>query len=208
MLLCGLCEREIEAGYLCERDRVALAARLTELPQLYAEVAECLVPRGHGLGEIVATKAAAGPRAPLNEDVIDTVNAVRAAELTHLWRVDVQRVRWPQHSAPPPASLAADCRWLGMELEWIAEQYPGAGDLAREMRELEGQARSIVGDPVPRRQRIGYCVMVNGPQGGTCGAVLWHRAGERKVRCLWCGTVYASEQDFLLLKHYQPAESV
>jgi hypothetical protein len=205
MLSCGVCEREIEAGYLCEGDRVALAARLGELPVLYAEVGQCLVPRGHGWGDIVATRSGAGPRSPLNEDVIDTVNSLRAAELTHLWRADVQRVRWPQHSEPPAAGLAADCRWLGMELEWIAAHYPAAGDLAREIRELEGQARSIVGDPVPRRQRIGYCIAPAGDQGTVCGAVLSRLPGET-VRCRWCRTEYRTEQDLLLLRHYQPKE--
>ncbi|MET8982111.1 hypothetical protein ABZX85_41665 [Streptomyces sp. NPDC004539] len=202
-MTCGICDEETDGAYLCERDTLALAARLADLPALYDEVTECLVPRGHGWGDVVATKSAAGPRAPLNEDVIDTTNTVRAAELTHMWRVDVQRVRWPQHAAPLPAGLAADCRWLGMELEWIAGQYPGAGDFAREMRELEGQARSIVGDPVPRRQRIGLCVAVTDDQGTVCGAVLSRLPGE-PLTCRWCRTEYRTEQDLLLLKHYQP----
>ncbi|MET8824768.1 hypothetical protein ABZX40_17860 [Streptomyces sp. NPDC004610] len=165
---------------------------------------QCLVPRQLGLGEIVATRGAAGPRSPLNEDVLDEIHDGNMAAVVHSWRVDVQRVRWPQHGPPDPAAgLAADCRWLAMELEWITANYPAAGDLAREVRELEGAARSIVGDPAPRPQRLGLCVAVTDDQGTVCGAVLTRLPGG-PVRCRWCRTEYRTEQDLLLLQHHQP----
>ncbi|WP_330265302.1 hypothetical protein [Streptomyces griseorubiginosus] len=206
MSACELCGEAAADRYLCERHTVRLAKQLADLPALYAEVGECLVPRRYGWGEIVATKAAAGPRSPLDEDVLDTVNWGRASEVTRLWRVDVQRVRWPQHAAPPPSGLSADCRWLGMELEWIVANYPAAGDLAAEVGDLERAARSIVGDPEPRRQRLGVCVAVTDDQGTVCGAVLSRLPGE-PVRCRWCGTSYRTEQDLLLLQHYQPRQT-
>ncbi|MFF9324018.1 hypothetical protein ACF1AY_04795 [Streptomyces sp. NPDC014776] len=206
MTACELCGEETGGRYLCERHTVQLAKQLAELPVLYAEVGECLVPRRAGWGEIVATRGAAGPRAPLDEDVLDTVNTARAAEVMHLWRTDVQRERWPHHGAPPPAQLNADCRWLAMELDWIADHYPAAGDLAREVRELEAQARSIVGDPLPRPQRLGTCVAVDG-EGVVCGAVISRLPGQARLTCRWCGYVYESERDWLLLLHFQPAES-
>ncbi|GKQ35814.1 hypothetical protein [Streptomyces sp. A012304] len=206
MTFCELCGDKTGGRYLCERHTVALAKRLAELPTLYAEVAECLVPRRADWGDIVATKAAAGPRSPLDEDVLDTVNMARAAEVVHLWRVDVQRVRWPRHGAPPPGQLAADCRWLGMELEWIVAHYPGTGDLAREVGGLEQQARTIVGDPAPRRQRLGTCVAVTA-EGVVCGAVISRLPGDTRLRCRWCGYCYETPQDWALLVHHQPAES-
>lgn len=207
MSVCELCGEEAGKRYLCERHTVQLAKRLADLPTLYAEVAECLVPRGHGWGEIVSTRGAAGPRSPLDEDVLDTVNMARAAEVVHLWRVDVARVRWPRHGAPPPAQLAADCRWLGMELEWIVDHYPGTGDLAREVRELELQARTIVGDPAPRLQRLGTCVAITS-EGVVCGAVISRLPGQGRVTCRWCSYTYESEQDWLLLLHFQQREAV
>ena len=203
---CELCGEDAAGRYLCHRHAVKLAERLDELPKLYAEVGECLVPRGHGWGEIVATRAGAGPRSPLNEDVLDTVNVARAAEVLHLWRVDVQRERWPRHGEPPASGLAADCRWLGMELDWIAAHYPAAGDLAREVRELEASARTIVGDPVPRPQRLGTCVAVDS-DGVVCGAVVSRLPGQTRATCRWCGYSYDSERDWLLLLHFQPKES-
>ncbi|MFE9920443.1 hypothetical protein ACFYQA_02315 [Streptomyces sp. NPDC005774] len=203
-MTCELCDRAA-SGYLCNRHREELAARLQALPALYAEVGECLVPRRSGWGEIVATKAPAGPRSPVNEDVIDTVNWGRATEVIHLWRADVRRLRWPHRGAPPPARLDADCRWLAQELDWIVAQYPAAGDLAREVAELNSQVRSIVGDPEPRRQRIGYCVALVG-EGVVCGAVISRMPGETQLKCQWCGSTYGSE-DYLMLHHFQPADA-
>ncbi|MGV9755407.1 hypothetical protein ACWDUC_06165 [Streptomyces tricolor] len=206
MSTCELCGEETAGRYLCERHTVRLARQLADLPVLYAEVGECLVPRRSGWGDIVATKGAAGPRSPLNEDVLDTVNRGRAAEIVRLWRVDVQSVRWPQHGAPAPAPLAADCRWLAMELEWIAAHYPGAGDLAREVRELEAQAQSVVGDPAPRPQRLGTCVAITA-EGVVCGAVISRLPGQTRIECRWCGYVYETAADWMRLQHFQPKES-
>uniref|UniRef100_A0AAU2A2W9 Uncharacterized protein n=1 Tax=Streptomyces sp. NBC_00093 TaxID=2975649 RepID=A0AAU2A2W9_9ACTN len=203
---CGLCERELEHGYLCPRDTLVLAGRLDQLPVLADELVECLVPRRGGWGEIVATRGAAGPRSPINEDVLDLMQSNRVGEIVHSWRVDVQRERWPHHAPPPPDGLATDSRWLGMELDWIAAEYPAAGDLAREVRALEAELRSLVGDPVPRRQRLGLCVAVTDDKGTVCGAMLSRLPGG-PVRCRSCRTEYRSEQDFLLLRHYQPKES-
>lgn len=207
MNTCGLCGTDTGATYLCQRDAVRLAERLADLPTLYDEVVHCLVPRQAGWGEIVSTRAAAGPRSPLNEAVLDELGSGEMAAVVHSWRVDVQRERWPQHSAPPPAGLAADCRWLGMELEWITAHYPAAADLAREIRTLEAKARGIVGDPVPQRRVVGSCIAVTDDTGTVCGAEITHRAGESRLVCRVCRCVYEGQQDLLLLLHYQPRES-
>ncbi|MFM9811629.1 hypothetical protein ACKI16_24340 [Streptomyces scabiei] len=204
-MTCELCGNAA-SGYLCNRHRDELAARLAELPALYAEVGECLVPRRSSWGEIIATKSAPGPRSPIDEDVLDTVNWGRATEVMRSWRADVRRVRWPHRGAPPQGTLAEDCAWLGKQLDWITSAYPAAGDLAREVSALERQARSVVGDPAPRRQRIGLCVMTTDVEGTVCGAVLSRLPGEPLV-CQWCGAAYRSETALLLLRHYQPAES-
>ncbi|MCM1974610.1 hypothetical protein [Streptomyces sp. G1] len=203
-MTCGLCGIDTGTAHLCARDAARLAARLTDLPTLYAEAAECLVPRRLGFGDIVATKGAAGPRSPLNEDLLDEISPGRAAAVLQSWREDVQRVRWPHHTPPPPATLAATCRWLAMEIDWIAAHYPAAGDLAREVRTLEVQARHVVGDPPPRPKTVGVCIAVTDDHGTLCGATLTHTAGQRAITCRTCHTVYRTEQELLLLLHYQP----
>ncbi|WP_406398787.1 hypothetical protein [Streptomyces uncialis] len=190
-------------GYLCHRHQEQLATHLTELPALYAEVGDCLVPRRSGWGDIIATRGAAGPRSPVNEDVIDTVNYGRAAEVIRLWRTDVRRLRWPHRDAPPPGDLGADCHWLTRQLDWISVAYPAAPDLAREVRELNLAARSVTGDPPPRRQHIGVCVAVTDDAGTVCGAALTRLPGE-PLSCRRCGTAYRTEADLLLLHHHQP----
>lgn len=207
MNTCGLCGTDTGAFHLCKRDTIRLAERLADLPTLYDELGQCLVPRRYGWGEIVSTKGAAGPRSPLDEDVLDEMTSGHMAATVHARRVDVQRVRWPHHAAPPPAGLAADCRWLAMELDWIAEHYPAAGELALEVRNLEAQARAVVGDPVPRRKVVGQCVAVVDDQGTVCGAEITHRAGESRLVCRMCRCVYEGQNDLLLLLHYQPQGS-
>ncbi|NYV72962.1 hypothetical protein [Streptomyces sp. UH6] len=203
-MTCELCDRAT-SGHLCSRHTEQLAARLRELPALYREAGECLVPRQSGWGDIVATKAAAGPRSPVNEDVIDTVNWARATEVIHLWRADVRRLRWPHRGATPPADLDTDCRWLAQELDWIVAQYPACGDLAREVAELNSAVRSVVGDPEPRPQRLGLCIALVDDD-AVCGAVISRLPGETQLRCKWCGTTYGP-QDYMTLQHFQPADA-
>lgn len=204
--ICGLCERDLPTGHLCPGCAHALAERLEQLPELDSELIHCLIPRRSGWGDIIATKSAAGPQSPLDETVLDELNSGHMAAVVHSWRVDVQRVRWPQHAAPPPGGLAADCRWLAMELDWIITQYPAAGDLAREVRELEAQARALVGDPIPRVQHLGTCVAVT-TGGQVCGAVIKRVPGETRLRCRWCGYTYATASDWMQLQHFQPGHS-
>lgn len=204
-MTCELCGTAT-SSYLCTRHAEELVEALRELPGLYAEVGEHLVPRRATWGEIVSTRSAAGPQSPVNEDVIDTVNWGRAAEVIRLWRTDVRRVRWPHRGAGPLGTLGEDCAWLVRQVDWIVTAYPAAGDLAREVWTLDTQARSVVGDPRPRPQRLGNCVAQVDEQGGVCGAVLTRLPGER-LRCEWCGTDYGTEPQLLLLAHFQDRAS-
>ncbi|MER7967763.1 hypothetical protein ABTX35_01900 [Streptomyces sp. NPDC096080] len=200
---CDLCGDEAGDRYLCERDTVILARHLGELPQLHDELVTHLVPSGGGLGAPV-TGRGAGPRSPIDEGVLDFIQTARTTEVVHARRVDVQRVRWPQHSAPPPSGLPADCRWLAMELGWIAAEYPAAGEMAREVHALRRELLSLGVEERPAR--AGLCVAVTDDQGTVCGAVLERLPG-RTLRCRWCGTQYRTEQDLMLLAHYQPRAS-
>jgi hypothetical protein len=77
--------------------------------------------------------------------------------------------------------------------------------MAREVGELEAQARTIVGDPVPRPQRLGTCVAITA-EGVVCGAVISRLPGQTRLKCRWCGYSYESEQDWLTLIHFQSEE--
>lgn len=206
MNACGLCGRALESGWLCPGDTLALAERLERMPKIYAALAGFLSPAGRATTEFVSRSHAAATL-PVDEAVLDLRYGGIALVLEG-WRSDVQRVRgWgePAVEGTVERRVFAAARWLGMELSWIADSYPAAGDLAQEIRELEGAALSIVGATPDRGKRIGNCVAVDA-SGVICGAVLRHHDGETKLVCPWCMCVYEA-RDFLMLKTLQPEEA-
>ncbi|NUL03577.1 hypothetical protein HRW07_10085 [Streptomyces lunaelactis] len=192
---CGLCERDLQDGYLCPGDTLALAERLERLPKLYVALGAFLAPAVRPAGERVSS-GQAEPPLPVNEAVLDLRYGGIALVLEG-WRSDVQDVRgWGQPAIEGGIErrVLAAARSLGMSLEWIASSYPAAGDLAREVREMEGAALSIVDpeDPRDRGTRLGNCP-AQFEDGVICGAVLRHRRGEASITCRWCNTVYPPE---------------
>lgn len=203
---CGLCDRDLEVGYLCPGDTLALAKRLDRMPKIYAALAGFLSPAGRATTEFVSSTVVE-PRLPVDEAVLDLRYGGIALVLEG-WRSDVQRVRgWgePAITGDVEERVRRAARWLGMELAWIADSYPAAGDLAQEIRELEGSALSIVGATPDRGKRIGNCVAVDA-SGVVCGAVLRHHSGETRLVCPWCTCTYEA-RDFLMLKTLQPEEA-
>ncbi|MGW3110529.1 hypothetical protein [Streptomyces sp. NPDC001091] len=202
MSTCTACtDRDAGEFYLCQRCFGLLEQRLLNLPDLYAELS--IVPRVTGLAEVV-TAAPAEARAPIDLTAYDMPGT--AAWRLEVRRRDIQRVRWPERSGPEPASLMAHCRWLRMELGWIAAHYPAAAKLATEVYALEAEALSVLGTPPPRAQRLGSCVAVTDDAGTVCGAALKRYPGET-LRCRKCRTEYRTEADLLLLQHFQPRAS-
>jgi hypothetical protein len=200
---CGLCEGDADGRYLCERDVVALARRLGVLPDLDAELTMHLVPARTGPAELVTARTA-GPRSPINEAVFDEIRDNRVGEVVHSWRVDVQRERWPQHAAPPRGGLAADCRWLAMELEWIASSYPAAGELAREVRELEAQRGRSSGTRCRAAGGSGCASRPTDVRGGVRGGRS-RLPGETVLVCRWCRTACTRPGVLTLARHHQPS---
>jgi hypothetical protein len=202
---CGLCERDLEHGHLCPGDTLALAERLERMPKLYEALGAFLTPAAHGSGQRTGPSRP-GSVLPVNEAVLD-LRYGGIALVLESWRADVQRERgWgpPAVEGSVERRVMAAARWLGMSLEWIAAAYPAAGDLAREVREMERAALSIVGALPERGRRIGQCVAVDA-SGIVCGAVLWHRPGETRLVCPWCTCAYEAA-DFLMLARLQPPE--
>lgn len=203
---CGLCEQQLEHGHLCPGCARSTTERLDRMPKLYAALAGFLSPATRASAEFVS-RSHAGASLPVDEAVLDLRYGGIALVLEG-WRSDVQRVRgWgePSTEGSVEGRVLRAARWLSMELSWIAASYPAAGDLAREIRHLEGAALSVVGAAPDRGRRIGTCVAVDA-SGAVCGAVLRHRQGETRLVCPWCTCVY-EDRDFLMLKMLQPAET-
>ncbi|MET7914438.1 hypothetical protein ABZU45_00605 [Streptomyces avermitilis] len=202
---CGLCDRDLEHGYLCPGDTLGLAERLERMPKMYAALAGFLAPASAPAGERVS--GSAGARLPVNEAVLD-LRYGGIALVLESWLSDVQLCRgWGQPAIEGGVEdrVRRAARSLFANLEWIAASYPAAGDLAREVREMEGAALSIVGATKDRGRRIGQCVAVD-VSGVVCGATIRHQRGETKLVCPWCSYVY-EERDFLTLARLQPRES-
>ncbi|MGW1000764.1 hypothetical protein [Streptomyces sp. NPDC002520] len=207
MTSCELCGEETGGRYLCERDTTLLAARLDRMPKWYAALEGFLVPAVHGGGERVAG-GRAEPGLPVNEMVLDLRYGGIALVLEG-WRADAQRFRgWgePVFAGTVERRVLAAARWLGMNLDWIAVEYPAAGDLAREVRGMEGAALSIVGDPKPKAQRLGTCVKVTA-DGSACGAVISRLPGETRLTCPWCSYTYATAMDWFALTESDTKET-
>lgn len=204
---CGLCEDPVETGYLCTRDAVATVRRLDRMGTLWDALEGFLTPCAPAGGERPSAARAAS-RAPVNEIVLDlrTVEVVKTLES---WRE--YAAEWRGWSRPAVGGdirhrIVAAARNLSMNMDWLVAEFPPVGDMAAEVKGLERSVLSVVGALPDRGRRIGRCVSVD-TSGAACGATLWHRSGERSIVCPWCRCSYATEQDLLLLRHYQPKDA-
>ncbi|MFF3346099.1 hypothetical protein [Streptomyces sp. NPDC002779] len=207
---CGLCEQALEYGHLCPGCTLALAERLDRLPALTDRLSSALTPAVHARAEPVSGHGF-GPSEPVNLGALELWYGGIATVLER-WRSDIQRWKgWGEPAVERRIGrrVPVAARWIGMNLEWIAAEYPSAGDLAREVREMEGAALSVLGEDEPRESRgrlLGRCVNQVAPD-AACGAPIRHREGETALVCEWCHVVYRDEQDWLLLLAFQPKES-
>lgn len=207
MSACEVCGADLERGYLCARDATALARRLDRMGTLWDALEGFLTPSGPAGGERVSA-AHAGARAPVNEVVLD-LRAVEVVKTLESWRE--YAAEWRGWSRPAVGGdirrrIVAAARNLSMNMDWLIDEFPPVVDMAVEVKELERSVLSVVGALPDRGRRIGRCVSVDA-SGVACGATLWHRPGERSIVCPWCRCSYATEQDWLLLKHYQPKDA-
>ncbi|MER6435453.1 hypothetical protein ABT275_03690 [Streptomyces sp. NPDC001185] len=201
---CGVCDRGLEFGYLCPGDTLALAERLERMPKVYEALAGFLAPASTPPGERVSTSG--GARLPVNEAALD-LRYGGIALVLESWLSDVQDARgWGQPAVGGVVEerVRRAARSLSANLEWIASSYPAAGDLAKEVREMEGAALSIVGAKPDRGRLLGQCVAADA-SGAVCGAPIRYRGGETKLVCPWCQCVYG-DRDFRMLARLQPRE--
>jgi hypothetical protein len=189
---CELCERPAADAYLCPSCEQDLTERLERLPVLYAGLGAMLAPpqgRGDGRGTALVVAPA-----PARLDVVDARSAfavmpqwARAlADDRHL-----PELTSPRRPVEAPddlgARIGAACTALAAAREWIAASWPAAGDLAREVRDLHDDARTVLGvDDLPAR--MGRCPQA--VDGAPCGAELLLPDGAQVLRCRWCGTTY------------------
>ncbi|MGQ4514246.1 hypothetical protein [Streptomyces sp. DW26H14] len=200
---CGLCEADLEHGYLCPGCTLATLERLDRMPRLYEALAAFLHPGGRRpeTGHV----RRAEPPLGLNERVFNLRGPGGIVGVLEDWRSAMQADRgWKE---PPAAGLMEGrikraARGLALNLEWIASSWPQAGAFALEVRDLERDVASVVNprEAAERPVRLGPCPAELAP-GARCGAILAYRRGESAVTCRWCGSEYpASAEAWAVLK--------
>ncbi|MFH9404918.1 hypothetical protein ACH4JS_34925 [Streptomyces sp. NPDC017638] len=214
MNTCGLCERQLEHGYLCPGCTLATTERLDRMPRLWAALSAFLAPAS-GTPQYGRTTPAEAPL-PVRETVLSLRAAGGIAGVLEDWRSAMQADRgWGRPVVPTAVErrVLVAARALSLNMEWIGGSWPMAGVMATEVRDLERDVLSIVDpeDPDERRARrgthIGYCVAQveagDGEDPVVCGAALRSYPGQAVVTCQWCGTAYGPA-DYLRLKRLQP----
>jgi hypothetical protein len=189
---CGLCERQLEHGYLCPGCTLGTAQRLDRAPRLYEALAAFLHPGGRR-PEYGRTRPAEAPL-PLSEPVFNLRGPGGLVSVLEDWRSAMQADRgWGQPAIEGTIErrIVVAARALSINLEWIAASWPMAGAFAEEIRNLERDVASIV-NPPEKTLRLGTCPAVY-DDGSVCGAVLRVPHGTTKVECRWCGTDYPPE---------------
>lgn len=189
---CGLCERDLEADYLCPGCTLGTAERLDRAPRLYVALAAFLHPGGRRpeLGRSRPTEAPL----PIVEPVFNLRGPGGIVGVLEDWRSAMQADRgWgePVIEGSIERRIGVAARALHLNLEWIVSSWPMAGAFAEEIRDLERGVASIVNPPTPSL-RLGNCPAVY-EDGVVCGAVLRVPHGTAKVECRWCNTVYPPE---------------
>lgn len=213
MNLCGLCEQQLEHGHLCSGCARATIQRLDRMPKLWAALAAFLAPGGGTSPQYGRTAPVEAPL-PVREDALNLRAAGGIAGVLEDWRNAMQADRgWGPPSIPTDIGrrVTVAARGLSMSMDWIAADWPQAGEMATEVRRLEADVLTIVDpeDPEERRHRrgtrIGHCVAALADE-QVCGAILRAYPGDALLTCAWCGTEYGPEQ-YLMLKALQPADA-
>ncbi|MFJ2579995.1 hypothetical protein [Kitasatospora aureofaciens] len=132
-----------------------------------------------------------GPDAPLpvREDALNLVGPGGIVTVLETWRQAVHEdagLRWPDPWGDYRGRLRRAVFGLVAQMDFVQLDWPQAGELACEVRDLHAAARSILA-PQDRPLRAGNCTTV--VDGEQCGAVLLVVPGQ-PVRCRWCGADY------------------
>lgn len=209
---CGLCDHDLEDGYLCPGCALATARTLDRMPRLYEALAAFLHPSGRR-PELGRSRPAEAPL-PISEPVFNLRGPGGMVGVLEDWRSAMQADRgWgePAVEGSVERRIAVAARALSMNLEWIAGAWPMAGAFAEEVRAVERDVASIVNprDPAERPKRLGPCptlVESADGEGAPCGAVLLLRPGCTAVCCSWCGASWEPARWVLLAQAQKEIE--
>ncbi|MFB7500069.1 hypothetical protein ACFC09_36220 [Streptomyces sp. NPDC056161] len=178
-LPCAVCDKpardRVHRG--C-RDRMADALR--ELPQLYRDLAEAMLPARRGDGPAVSGTPGRGLP---GGDALDLRSRGGIEGVVGGWARDLcERERWeiPQQQSVE-AIVDWSCGLLLANLAVICDEHPAVKELADELQQISGQARRVItGEKPPRR--IGVTC--------SCGRTLRVTLDTVGIRCPGCSAQY------------------
>lgn len=184
---------QLEPCAVCDqpsRDRVHRGCRqhmadaLDELPGLYRQLADALLPGRRGDGPAVSGTPGRGLP---GGDALDLRARGGIEGVVGGWARDLcERERW---DIPDYQSVQAivdwGCRVLAANLTVICDEHPAVRELADELRQITGQARRIItGEKPPRRIGV-QC---------SCGQTLRVTLDTAGIRCPACSTQYGHSE--------------
>jgi hypothetical protein len=187
-MTCSLCGCE-STGYLCHACTEATVDRLAGMPHRYEELASFLHPGGRR-PEFGRSRPSEAPL-PLAEPVVSLRGPGGIVGVLEDWRSAMQAARgWgePVISGSIARRVHVAARALWLNVEWVAEHWDMAGQLADEVWQLEREVLAIIDpeDPAERPKKLGPCPVLLDAD-AVCGAVLLLRPGQSAIQCSWCG---------------------
>lgn len=180
---CAVCDKPArERVHRGCRER--MDANLRELPGLYRQLQDSLVPGRRGGDGRSGSRTAP---LPCNVDALDLISRGGIEGVVGGWARDLcEREEWdiPEYTAV--ASIVDwSCGILGLNLAMICDEHPAVRELADELRAITGQARRIVtGEKPPRR--IGVVC--------ECGRTLRVTLDTAGVKCPDCSAQYGHSE--------------
>lgn len=183
--------------WVTETDRIvcrpcedATAARITELPALFAQLnTTAALMRGASRigGGSTGSKT---PPIPPRLEVLALVGpggvAARLRDIEDAWRKAFRRNIAPWAGSPAQA-VPAHADYLTINLRRACEQYESIGQDIDDLRKLHGECTAIVNNERrPGRVAIGLCPARI--DDALCGQQLTATAASHRVRCGTCGT--------------------
>jgi hypothetical protein len=193
---CDLCEApEVEGYRLCSGCARATLVRLRRAPRLYRALAMLLPPAARP-PRLDAGRGSAGsaPPLPISVELLDLRGPGGMVGVLEDWHAALAADRgWgvPVVRGSIETRLNFAVRRLAASIEWIAASWPAAGDFAREIRDMEHGALSMISPPEPGR-RLGYCATA--VDGVLCGSVVRLQPGETVAMCAWCQTPWGPDR--------------
>ena len=183
---CAVCDRPArERVHRGCRERID--ANLRELPQLYRQLGEALMPGRRGGDGRSATRTAP---LPCSLDALDLVSRGGVEGVVGGWARDLcEREQWdiPQFGTVV-ATVDWACATLGLNLALLCDEHEAIREIADELRQISGQARRIVTGEAPPRKVPVAC---------PCGRVLRVTLDTPGERC-GCGQQYGHDELFRL----------